>query len=163
MPCIPQEHFTGTAVTPCFPKFFTENIYLKMCVEHVKPWEDIEFINIISVWSDLHTHIFSDNITHRPCRYSLDIPLSNCIDTYTEFFEPTELFTEATELTNQIMPENTTFYSYEPEEMKLVDKLYLRMPAIVDITAPRRHANHNDKPKIFLSILFKTPFEFETK
>jgi len=90
------------------------------------------------------------HIDKAPSQYSLNIPILNCKNTFTNFYKkPT---TEPTKISYRVFGNPVKYDTYNENDCILQDKLELNSPHVINIKEVHNVVNNNPSPRITLLI-----------
>ena len=147
------------------PQFFKETLFstipsvvFKACtpliaaVETIRPWDEIAGIAVISVNNTTPMPIHTD--TEIDTVWALNIPIQNCVETYTSFYRI--LDNQTPEILSHEKTYSSTYANYRMDQVEEIDRLYLHKPAFFNTQVPHRAFNFSEEIRIILSVRFKT-------
>ena len=164
---IPDEYKTRTLVHSFKPAFFESNELLVKAVETIRPWNEVNNICIATTISKQRLPIHADTaIIERlrkgnASRWALNIPVHNCVNSYTNFYQCKEGASGKVESDADAINYNDTFTAYDDDDMQIADTLIMTEAALFNLLMPHAAFNDTDEPRVLISVRFKSPFSFE--
>ena len=154
---VPEEIKTQTLFRSLSEKQFSLCKPLVEAVETIKPWDDIDYIAMITVApnSKLSIHIDWDDIKDRP--YALNIPIYNCATTPSIFYRLKDKDTQTKAI---YQAHGDPYHYYDEDQTEEIERFFLYKAAFFNTQIPHSAVNDTDEPRIIISIRFKTPIEF---
>lgn len=137
-------------------EFFEDIEILVETIEKLKPWKEIFDIAIVSTKakSKLPIHVDHGPITRH--KYSLNIPVYNCDETYVVMYKKKN---QNTKYYTTNLKDNHHYDEYLEDDMEVIDKFYLTKAALFNTQIPHRPINETSDPRIMLTIRFETAWD----
>ena len=136
-------------------EFFGSIVTLVESVETLKPWKEIFDIALVSTKpkSKLPIHVDYGPITKH--KYSLNIPVYNCENTYVIMYKKknnnVNYYTKSSG--------HNDYNEFNEVDMEPIDTFYLSKAALFSTQIPHRPINETTEPRIMLTVRFETPWD----
>jgi len=123
-------------------------------VNKICSWSDISYIALFNFNTDV---LIIHQDTPHDYKWALNIPILNCADTYTAFYEPLSLnnFRMPTvEEIKQVGSEGAEeqIKLWPEDQVKEIDRMYLTQPVLFNISSIHGVHNHTGLPRVSCSI-----------
>lgn len=151
---IPIFHKNNSAYKSYDKEFFGEIQVLRESVEKLKPWNEIFDVAIVSTKRKCKLPIHVDYGPIEQTKYSLNIPVYNCVKTYTVFYR----VKEGVQYQKQSAGINS-YNGYEESDVEEIDRIYLNKPAFFNTQVPHSAVNDTEEPRIILTIRSEIPWK----
>jgi hypothetical protein len=149
---LPPQFYKETLFSMTHPDVFKPCKPLVAAIETIRPWDEIQEIAVISVnnVTAMPIHVDQDNNT----TWALNIPIQNCLETYTSFYRVLE--NQTPDVMAHERTYGTVFANYRLDQVEEIDRLYLTKAAFFNTQVPHRAFNFSDEMRIIISVRFKT-------
>jgi len=154
---IPEFHKDNSSCNfkNCDKNFFKEIKILKDFIETLIPWDEITHTAIVCTGSKSRLPIHVDRHPDKVHQYALNIPVYNCLNTYTIFYKIRDRnkFNLSTDLYYGKNPKTQySYFVYDQSDVEEIDRLYLNKAAFFNHQIPHSAVNDTNEPRIVLSI-----------
>ena len=124
-------------------------------VNRICSWQDVLYIMFINV-NPGTSPIHQDSLTHHDYFWALNIPILNCKDSCTLFFEPLpreQGIVPSLEIAESSVGIGADGYRlWQPNQVKEIDRMHLTQPMLFNISSIHCVHNPTNQPRLSLSI-----------
>jgi len=154
---IPEFHKNNSSFKSCDKDFFKDIKILKDFIETLMPWDEIKNAAIVCTGGKSRLPIHVDRHPDEGHKYALNIPVYNCINTYTIFYKMKDgnKFNPSADgyyKKNKNRENQHSYFVCNESDVEEIDRLYLNKAAFFNIQVPHSAVNDTDEPRIVLSI-----------
>lgn len=133
-------------------EILSKNITLNKALYKLKLHKKIKHIGIITLPPDadfvIHHDSTLDSTGHK---LSLNIPIANCNNTYTIFYESIE--TPVEQYCNDFITTNCqSYWQYDPSSCTEIARIEMNQPCLIDVSVPHNAINPTNKLRVLMLV-----------